>query len=1724
MIHFTRLQLLQALIFCVCLISNFNSQGQVRLKSVYPLIGGNQMNVTWDAVAGAEEYEYRVKENNGAYSAFISTGLNTNVSNNGLNAASTYTYQVRVKIAGVFGAPSNEKQNGFSRVWPVRRASDGVTESREMLHGFGQPIGGDFVGGPLKYFHEGIDIQGQITANNAVVRAPAGGIVLHNGGAGADIYVAIQVSIGGMTRYILFNHLKNNNANLIVGESVAVGDSIGVIADGIWNAFTSHTHCQFYTNEFDFITTALNPFNFWDNDAYRDPQGNNPQVINTNGDADSLMFRKTPNSTDYFPRNGKVHNGVDIVVEAVDKQSTDAPWQNPKIVGYSIQRRENGTWKDAVKTQAAPYVLVDHNIYYESYSGSPNTGRVNTIIDYRDALKGTPPNTPADYAFSQWFTYIVTNTKGTTGAIADLDSNQHWATDARTTVAEDNGYKAGYDKARSIDEAKFPDGKYRTSIHLEDLVHKSPDFMREIFVDNFRPYAKKVEIKAGKLNYMAGWEWDVATGKLALKDNKDTNKASGKVTIRITTSEPMRDVSIEVPSLTFTKNSTTPVANTDAKVWEFEIPANKLDGVSEGPHKILIDGHDSTGNALQGFLTKSDKTGADLQKRMLDSSWSPADAPVKDTIHSFKVDTKVDIEFVIDDTGSMSEEIDGVKNGILQILSLPIFASDTTGWRFQLTTFKDNVTTRPSTSDLNVIKNQVSALFASGGGDCPESSVEAVDAIKDSVKRGGIVFLATDASPHPGLDFTGIAAALKDRGVILSVLLSGDCTGSFLLPTSVKSSAPGSSNNENSADTIPYSDNHDNGAESKPSVAQQNILSPVPGLSPNPTAIEAFSFLAQETGGLFAFVPEVNSGNTADFARYVNIVYNLILGAIAPAITNIEPGKGPVGGTLALTISGSRTNFNSTTTLSFSDTGIVVKELKVLSPTKIQATVVIGSSVPLGFKDIRSNTELGGGITDTAGGKGLFQVTAAPTAPTILSISPTMGAQGQSLSVKVTGINTHFTDASVLSVGNGITVLNVTALNNSELQANIRIESTALIGFRDIRVITGTEVATEAVTGPFLVTAPTSDTSACNLVSLDLGPDKTVNLFYEDSTCATLVLSGLDSSSLGSYSIKWSTGDTTAVIRVCPSSTTQYYITVTRGSCIFNDTVTVQVVRCPGNIIVTAPSCKEKATISWTEPKDYFPASFSAPVALDPSGGSFTYLGSMDGHGYYKSNNSYLWPVARDIAKFIGGTKVNGHLATITSAEENNFVSALANVSSASWIGLFNTGRPGRFRWVTNEDLVYTNWAPGEPNNYGGDKNNVLEPYVSMYKNGAWNDENSVSLPFIMEFEKPVIKYRQISGPENGSAQKTDVYVICYERTNMITDQKDTCCFTVTVTCSPEFTGICPKDTIIYASSCTAKATIGWTEPKDTFPASFSAPEALDPGKGSFTYLGSLDGHGYYKSNNSYLWPVARDVAKLIGGTGVNGNLAIVSSGEENNFINSRIAGAAITPWIGLFNTGRPGRFRWVTNEDLAYTNWSAGEPDNSGGDKNNVLEPYVRMNGNGTWSDVSSVSLPFITEFEKPLIKYRQISGPKNGSSQKTGVYVICYERTNLITDAKDTCCFTIVVTCNPSLVDRAISSPGVIVAEEANALENIAGSGFRARVRPNPSSTQFMIDMFSDNKEKISVQVFDVVGRIIERRDGLTPYQIIKIGSAFKPGVYFVQLTQGTKTIMLKMIKQSH
>jgi PKD repeat protein len=154
---------------------------------------------------------------------------------------------------------------------------------------------------------------------------------------------------------------------------------------------------------------------------------------------------------------------------------------------------------------------------------------------------------------------------------------------------------------------------------------------------------------------------------------------------------------------------------------------------------------------------------------------------------------------------------------------------------------------------------------------------------------------------------------------------------------------------------------------------------------------------------------------------------------------------------------------------------------------------------------------------------------------------------------------------------------------------------------------------------------------------------------------------------------------------------------------------------------------------------------------------------SGNGH-YYEAiyvPSDISWENAKTAAELLSYSGVNGHLATITSLDENEFI--VKNINGYNcWLGGIqqagNLDPAAGWQWVTGEQWDYTNWAGGEPNdNYGGERG-VLpygSPENALEFGGYWNDYPSV-VPvdgYIVEYDiiannKPIAK---ANGPYTGN-------------------------------------------------------------------------------------------------------------------------------------------------------------------------------------------------------------------------------------------------------------------------------------------------------------------------------------------------------------------------------------
>jgi len=135
-----------------------------------------------------------------------------------------------------------------------------------------------------------------------------------------------------------------------------------------------------------------------------------------------------------------------------------------------------------------------------------------------------------------------------------------------------------------------------------------------------------------------------------------------------------------------------------------------------------------------------------------------------------------------------------------------------------------------------------------------------------------------------------------------------------------------------------------------------------------------------------------------------------------------------------------------------------------------------------------------------------------------------------------------------------------------------------------------------------------------------------------------------------------------------------------------------------------------------------------------------------NGHTYdiITGTTDLTWDQARAAAEAMGG-----HLVTITSEAENNFVANLVTTQGTPnleryWLGGYQTDPnglgvepAGSWAWVTGEPWSYTNWATGEPNNGAGGTQHFLHFYPAP---PDWDDmENRAGVmnSYVVEYRAP---------------------------------------------------------------------------------------------------------------------------------------------------------------------------------------------------------------------------------------------------------------------------------------------------------------------------------------------------------------------------------------------------
>ncbi len=112
----------------------------------------------------------------------------------------------------------------------------------------------------------------------------------------------------------------------------------------------------------------------------------------------------------------------------------------------------------------------------------------------------------------------------------------------------------------------------------------------------------------------------------------------------------------------------------------------------------------------------------------------------------------------------------------------------------------------------------------------------------------------------------------------------------------------------------------------------------------------------------------------------------------------------------------------------------------------------------------------------------------------------------------------------------------------------------------------------------------------------------------------------------------------------------------------------------------------------------------------------------------------------------------------------------------------------------------------------------------------------------------------------------------------------------------------------------------------------------------------------------------------------------------------------------------------------------------------------------------------------------------------------------------------YTIKVTATDAAGNVSTQSTDVLVPSNKPWTH---GDGLAVVAMPNPTLHQFVLLMASKDPLPLTIRVYNNNGQLVETRSNIAPNSLITIGANYHGGIYYAEITQGTKRQILKLLK---
>lgn len=103
---------------------------------------------------------------------------------------------------------------------------------------------------------------------------------------------------------------------------------------------------------------------------------------------------------------------------------------------------------------------------------------------------------------------------------------------------------------------------------------------------------------------------------------------------------------------------------------------------------------------------------------------------------------------------------------------------------------------------------------------------------------------------------------------------------------------------------------------------------------------------------------------------------------------------------------------------------------------------------------------------------------------------------------------------------------------------------------------------------------------------------------------------------------------------------------------------------------------------------------------------------------------------------------------------------------------------------------------------------------------------------------------------------------------------------------------------------------------------------------------------------------------------------------------------------------------------------------------------------------------------------------------------------------------------------------APTTVTLKAASSVEAVSekASALSVQALPNPSANQFTLIIKSALTKPVIVQITDALGRRVEAYPSVPSNSTLRFGGNYRPGMYLVQVMQGTERTTLKLVKQAN